>query len=547
LRLLFSHVAEWHALSYSGQRQFERSLRFPFFYPEFDSARWEEASASGQSSSLHYKYEQLPQDIPTIRLIELFPSRKNFPEVRCRMFSVSLASNPKYEGVSFYWGGQTDTSFLRVNGQVLEVPKSIVSDLRNLRNRTDNTSRILFADAPCFDIINHHQLEHNLRTTLMPQIFKQAQQVAIGLGDSHKDDASAIDLVRVVSSMSGSGKNLDNYLRELRADNDEEDWNECMVKSVLRLFQRPWWRRVWPVQELILPSKATLYYGDLAITFDTFRRFFEMEEVVKKFLGATISSEIVSERAWIGAQRVSSLRTQYMQGQSLTLPQLLWATQFHQPHHRITKVYSLKYLLALDEQRSKNLVWDKIPVKEKYFTAVSVHILKTYQNLDILSYAAYHRWDWRVEQKKVATWVPDFGMDPERIDLELRPLINGDFGSSGCKDLYNAGKQEKLPALNFSIDLTQVTVQGVRVDTVKTVHRIFTGEERNDDMWDVYEGVQRLEAVIVFPKGQSLLEAFWRTLCLDQLNSYWIQDANIPSTPFNFAKEAKRSTEVIHG
>jgi hypothetical protein len=547
LRTLLSPVAEWRALSYSRQRQFERSLRFPFFYPEFDSARWEEASASGQSSSLHYQYEQLPQDIPTIRLIELFPSRKKFPEVRCRMFSVSLDSNPKYEGVSFYWGGQRDTSFLRVNGLALEAPKSIVSDLRNLRNRTDNTSRILFADAPCFDIINHHQLEHNLRTTLMPQIFKQAQQVAIGLGDSHKDDASAIDLVGVVSSMSGSGKNLDKYLRELRVDNKEEDWEECMGKSVLRLFQRPWWRRIWPVQELILPSKATLYYGGLGITFDTFQRFFEMEEVVKKFLGATIYSEIVSERAWIGAQRVSSLRTQYMQGQSLTLPELLWATQFHQSHHRATKVYSLKHLLALDEQRSKHLVWDKIPAEEEYFTAVSVHILKTYRNLDILSYAAYHRWDWRVEQNKVATWVPDFGMDPERIDIELKPLINGDFGPSGWKDLYNAGKQEKLPSLNFSVDLTQVTVQGIRVDTVIAVYGILTDEEPKDHMWEIYEALQRSEVVIIFPKSQSVLEAFWRTLCIDQYNSHRIQDSDIPSTVSNFVKEAKGNTEVIQG
>jgi hypothetical protein len=380
----------------------------------------------------------------------------------------------------------------------------------------------------------------------MPQIFKQAQQVAIGLGDSHKDDAGAIDLVAVVSSMSGSGKNLDKYLRELRVDN-EEDWEESMGKSVLRLFQRPWWRRIWPVQELILPSKATLYYGDLAITFDTFQRFFEMEEVVKKFLDATIYSELVSERAWIGAQRVSSLRTQYMQGQSLTLPELLWATQFHQSHHRATKVYSLKYLLALDKQRSKHLVWDKIPAEEEYFTAVSVHILKTYRNLDILPYAAYHRWDWRVEQNKVATWVPDFGMDPERIDIELKPLINGDFGPLGWKDLYNAGKQEKLPSLNFSIDLTQVIVQGIRVDTVIAVYGALTDEEPKDHMWEMYEALQRSEAVIMFPKSQSVLEAFWKTLCLDQYNSHRIQDTDIPSTVSNFVKEAKGNTEVIQG
>ena len=82
-----------------------------------------------------------------------------------------------------------------------------------------------------------------------------------------------------------------------------------------------------------------------------------------------------------------------------------------------------------------------------------------------------------MEQNKVATWVPDFGMDPERIDIELKPLINGDFGPSGWKDLYNAGKQGKLPSLNFSIDLSQVTVQGIYCAGDSCGHR-------NSSIWD---------------------------------------------------------------
>jgi hypothetical protein len=62
-----------------------------------------------------------------------------------------------------------------------------------------------------------------------------------------------------------------------------------------------------PVQELILPRKATLYYGDMAITFDTFQRFFEKTDTIQALIGPTQFSKLASEEAWIGATRVSRI------------------------------------------------------------------------------------------------------------------------------------------------------------------------------------------------------------------------------------------------
>lgn len=78
-----------------------------------------------------------------------------------------------------------------------------------------------------------------------------------------------------------------------------------------------------PVQELILPLKATLYYGDISITFDTFQKFFEMTDILETLIGDTRFSKLASEEAWIGATRVSAIRTQYWQGRHPTLPELI--------------------------------------------------------------------------------------------------------------------------------------------------------------------------------------------------------------------------------
>jgi hypothetical protein len=78
----------------------------------------------------------------------------------------------------------------------------------------------------------------------MPRFFKQARQVAIGLRDREEADASAIELVCRVASMSASDAELPEFLR---SGNDREEWADCMGVSILRLFQRLWWRRLWCV------------------------------------------------------------------------------------------------------------------------------------------------------------------------------------------------------------------------------------------------------------------------------------------------------------
>jgi hypothetical protein len=101
-----------------------------------------------------------------------------------------------------------------------------------------------------------------------------------------------------------------------------------------------------------LPLKATLYCGDIAINFDTFQRFFERGNSIKALIGDIQFSKLASEEAWIGARRVSAIRTQYQQGRHATLPELLWATQYHQVREPIIKIYAIVGLLTSQDQLS---------------------------------------------------------------------------------------------------------------------------------------------------------------------------------------------------
>jgi hypothetical protein len=435
LKSRLSNVASWHVRkSIQVIRQEEDALRTPFFYPEFAEKDWKAYEDTHERPLINYKFDPLMPDKAEIRLAELFPASKKFTEIRCRIFHASLDSNPVYDGVS-YSSNPYDNTYLQANGLLLQVPRQLVADLRNLRAKTGNQGRILFMYAVFFDGTKEKEEEWQLK--LMARIFKQAEQVAIGLGDKSEADASAIEFVReIASSASPSSSEDERVAVPLTFDRSikQTSWSEGIGFAILNLFERAWWRRMWTVQELMLPREATLYYGDEAITFHTFQRFFEMEEKIEVLIGGPFYSKLISHKAWIGAKRVSQLRSRYLLGRYPTLPQLLWATQFHLSRTPETKVYALIGILDPEEQSSQLLVHDKALSDEENFINIAIHILTKYNNLDLLLHKSCRRTA-EMSKSLLPTWVPDFGA----LEQEKVPLVQGIFELSESKDIFHVG------------------------------------------------------------------------------------------------------------
>ncbi|KAH6676219.1 heterokaryon incompatibility protein-domain-containing protein [Halenospora varia] len=534
----FSRVAKCPPQSSSRCWKLKSSLSVPFFYSEFDDANWDDTSTDLRATArfdntyeglntgktpalLDYEYQPLKQTSRDVRLVELYPSSKKYAEIRCRIFHRDLDSSPDYDGVSYSWEGRK-TARIRINGLLLEVPASLVADLKNLRTAVGgghSEPQILFVDAICFDWAHPQKAEHWIRVDLMPIIFKQAQQVAIGLGDRDEEDASAIEFVHRVATMSASDvATLENQSNWSGKENDER-WADRMGVSVLRLFQRHWWRRLWPVQELILPRKATLYYGEMAITFDTFQSFFEKADIIRTLIGDFQYSKLASEVAWVGATRISKIRTHFQAGNFPSLAELLWATQHHQSRDRSTKVYGLISLLCPDEQKSELLKREHSLTDEERFILVAIYILQKHRNLDILSYASCHHWENVQNGTALPSWVPNFSS--ERSGIE--PLIRGVFGPSGVKDLYDAGGKEILLPLLPTLQIRVLKIQGYLVDYVRIVQDVFTGSESKGQLLELYASLEKTLPGIKCPQSQSVSEAFWRTLYLDQIDSNHLQ------------------------
>ena len=505
LKARLSYVATWRSSTTQSARSQADALRLPFFFPEFESKLWKEEYALDPQFLPAYKFHHVRPENAEIRLLELFPSSKRYGEIRCRVFHVQLDSNPRYDAVSYASRPDDGVGYIRANGLVLQLPRALVQDLRNLRAKTGSQGRVLFLWDIHWDN-STHLVKWQLR--LNSRIFKQAQQVAIGLGDKSEKDEDAIEFVREIdtlfiqkiastfASRVDSTSSSNGFLTNM----DKKSLSDGIGVAILQLFQRPWWRRMWPVQELMLPQKATLYYGDEAILFDSFHRLFMSQITIKVLIGEKDYSVLVSDRAWIGAQRISLVRASYLLGHHPTLPELLWATEYHLATDRIDKVYALFGLLDPEEQDSEFLVHDVTKSDEENFVNVAVHIINRYQNLDILSYASHHR----PLETSLPSWVPDFSVAGD----DARPLFGGTFGPSGSTNIFNAGGT-KCACPELAKDSRILVAQGHVFDNVRILFRALDDFESEASLSDLYASVKESGAELA-------LETFWTTVQADQ-------------------------------
>lgn len=143
-----------------------------------------------------------------------------------------------------------------------------------LRLRQTSKPRIIWIDAICINQGKNHEAvrEREQQLLLMRQIYEQAQQVLIWLGDTGIGERIAMQSLAIKSgSFSvrmkvwnterkfGLGKGLRD--RVSQSVSGEWDARALEVGELAQLLDRKWWRRVWIVQELVLAKKAVLLCG----------------------------------------------------------------------------------------------------------------------------------------------------------------------------------------------------------------------------------------------------------------------------------------------
>ncbi|KAH3944332.1 hypothetical protein HBI56_162860 [Parastagonospora nodorum] len=195
--------------------------------------------------SRDYDYTKLAHT-DSIRLVELLPGDVGSP-LACNIVDARKNNEPKYEALSYAWGEPTMSHTVRelASQATLHITSNLSQALHAIRY--ENTPRVIWIDAIC---INQSDLrEKGHQVALMGQIYRDAQRVVVFLGclkiTLNRLQVLVNELVQITQewfyhSREGDGMMPKKVRRILRRI------------SILRIFDQPWYNRVWVVQEYIL-------------------------------------------------------------------------------------------------------------------------------------------------------------------------------------------------------------------------------------------------------------------------------------------------------
>lgn len=210
-----------------------------------------------------YTHEPLEYS-DSVRLLQLYPGQSGAP-LYGRLIQVRQSEIPAYEALSYVWGDYDisyDLVLERCNTtceQVsrLQISHNLSAALGSLRK--ERTIRVLWVDAICIDQSNPEEKGHQVAH--MGQIYRSATQVIAWMGGVENEQE-----LEELHQLAWWGEHL------LRAPN-YDPWPIynlfCRSRFTFAFFHRPWWKRLWIVQEFLLAVDVEFRVGPLSIPLET--------------------------------------------------------------------------------------------------------------------------------------------------------------------------------------------------------------------------------------------------------------------------------------
>ena len=236
--------------------------------------------------SFIYRHTPL-QDSRSIRLLKLNPSAEpsgpaEVVELECQLIECKLDSLPTFSALSYTWEGQSPTVTMLCEGKELLITANCASALRRLLR--DKELRLLWVDSICID--QSSIPERNCQVALMAEVFRNAEEVLIWLGDGSENAHKEIQQLKKMAAIAVNFPKIieeefrrlqrERYLRILELNPDMAstifvvfpEGNLPYLHPMSTLCTRSWFDRIWTLQEIVLARKALVICGDESISWE---------------------------------------------------------------------------------------------------------------------------------------------------------------------------------------------------------------------------------------------------------------------------------------
>ncbi|KAI2617741.1 heterokaryon incompatibility protein-domain-containing protein [Hypoxylon sp. NC1633] len=419
-----------------------------------------------------------------IRLLTIKPGADDDP-VECDLSEEHIDNLPPFEALSYTWGDPDQRTPVYVAGEPFRVTANLATALRYLRY--PDRPRSIWVDALCINQRNAHEV--NVQIQYMTNIYGNATGILAWLGPDDGSAGLAFDVIRIIS------------------DTISQD----QVGHLTALFCRPYWSRLWVVQELVLARDVQFVCGQQYLPWLAVDRLFRRTPSGGKMpfdiLPLHLRNIVYRLRHIWHAREIRNASNH------LTFSQLLNKYNPCRCSEPKDYVYSLLGLAPSSTPIHRLVKPDytsRTSTEDVFRDATAAAILED-QNLNVLCLVRRHS-DHNLDNIPrplpiEASWVGDWSC--VRV---IRPLIEPD-NAEQLFAAYKSGSFSKEENLALK-DIGVLKIRGAvfdKLDVVrKEVNPLNEGWEEDVKAWEP-SGLGSYR----YPSGEDAVDAFWRTLIQD--------------------------------
>jgi len=422
-----------------------------------------------------------------------------------------MSDHPEYEAISYCWGKSPDRRWIFCNDSLLEVTENLSAALNRLRLPSE--SRYLWADAVC---INQSDLEEKSHQVgFMKQIYQSAKVVNVWLGYAAEGSEDLRDFVPSLleAEQKKKAENDERSIWELTAADRKRyclpHVADIRYLSLLKISCRPWFSRVWIIQEVSFAANAVAYCGDWSMPWDSLVEavLLVIELGVNTFYGEDDHNNNLFLQ-WTREKVISGV-----QQRLLTLLLRHRQAEATDPKDKIYALCGLAYdsdIIGLDYQTSTETV----------YTHTATSLLVHDQNLDVLSAAHLHD---NGDLKDLPSWVPDWSIGNEGIiplllehahwneeipwqvseSAKSSPVFQNDGKILGITGLL----ADEIIACGPTLEIQESHGFGI-IKVLKEWHK----ESENLAIFYAWEKVASARSGESYITGETTLDAYWQTI-----------------------------------
>ena len=178
-----------------------------------------------------------------------------------------LYGHPPFSALSYTWDGQSRDRALSCNdGSILKVTINVERALQCLNIHAKSESYLIWIDGLCID--QEDPRDKEAQVPLMGTIYAAASKVIVWLGESNIQIEQALEassaLLTTLLGVRGKIAPEKHTLREYGLPGRRSPiWD-----GLGQLFDRPWFSRLWVLQEAVLARDIDIVCGGNVIDFD---------------------------------------------------------------------------------------------------------------------------------------------------------------------------------------------------------------------------------------------------------------------------------------